>query len=87
MANTILRLPSVKAETGIARSTLYLRISQGLWPEPVQIGARSVGWPAREVAALNAARIAGQSDNEIRQLVRDLMAARKQGATPGLLAA
>ena len=87
MANTILRLPSVKAETGIARSTLYLRISQGLWPEPVQIGARSVGWPAREVAALNAARIAGRSDNEIRQLVRDLVAARKQEATPGLLAA
>lgn len=87
MANTILRLPSVRAETGIARSTLYLRINQGLWPEPVQIGARSVGWPAREVAALNAARIAGKSDDEIRQLVRDLMAARKRESNPELLAA
>lgn len=87
MANTILRLPSVKAETGIARSTLYLRISQGLWPDPVQIGARAVGWPAREVAALNAARIAGKSDDQIRELVRDLMAARKQGPNSEPLAA
>jgi prophage regulatory protein len=36
-----------------------------------------VGWPANEVAALNAARIAGKSDDEIRQLVRKLEAARK----------
>ena len=77
MLQTIFRLPAVKSETGLSRSTLYLRISQGLWPKPVSLGARAVGWPAREVAAINAARIAGKSDEEIRALVVKLEAARR----------
>jgi prophage regulatory protein len=36
-----------------------------------------VGWPASEVAALNAARISGKSNSEIRDLVMKLVAARK----------
>ncbi|OYY95916.1 MAG: transcriptional regulator [Hydrogenophilales bacterium 28-61-23] len=74
---SILRLPIVKAQTGASRSTIYLRIQQGLWPKPVRLGPRSVGWPAGEVAAINAARISGKSDEEIRALVVDLEAARK----------
>lgn len=77
MSTVILRLPSVKAETGDSRSTIYLRISQGLWTKPVKTGPRSVGWPSCEVAALNAARIAGKSDDEIRELVATLETARK----------
>lgn len=76
MPQTILRLPAVKAESGYSRSTIYLRITQGLWPRPVSLGARAVGWPADEVSALNAARIAGRSDAEIRKLVTRLVAAR-----------
>lgn len=74
---TILRRKQVQAETGYSRSTIYLRITQGLWPKPVSLGARAVGWPAGEVLALNAARIAGQPDEEIRALVVRLEAARR----------
>jgi len=74
---TILRLSGVKAQTGYSRSTIYLRISQGLWPYPLRLGTRSVGWPASEVAAINSARIAGRTDDEIRDLVVRLQAARK----------
>jgi prophage regulatory protein len=77
MAAAILRLPTVKVRTGHSRSTLYLRIAEGLFPKPVSLGARAVGWPENEVAAINAARIAGKSDDEIRQLVATLHAARK----------
>jgi len=73
---TILRRRQVEAETGYSRSTIYLRIAQGLWPKPVSLGPRAVGWPATEVAAVNAARIAGKSDDEIRALVADLEADR-----------
>lgn len=73
---TILRLPAVLAETGYSRSTVYLRISQGLWPRPVRLGARAVGWPSDEVARLNAARVAGKSDGAIRIIVGELEAAR-----------
>ena len=77
MAHSLLRLPAVKAQSGASRSTIYLRIQQGLWPKPVKLGPRSVGWPESEVSALNAARIAGMLDSEIRALVTRLEAARK----------
>jgi prophage regulatory protein len=73
---SILRRKPVQAETGYSRSTLYLRISQGLFPKPVKLGPRAAGWPAMEVAAVNAARIAGKSDAEIRALVTELENAR-----------
>lgn len=55
----------------------YEDIRQGLFTHPVPIGARAVGWPEHEVASLNAARISGMSDGEIRELVTRLEAARK----------
>lgn len=76
MSQTILRLPSVKAKSGYSRSTIYLRISQRLWPRPVSLGARAVGWPESEVAAMNAARIAGKTEADIRALVIRLESAR-----------
>lgn len=44
MVNTILRLPQVKNITGLARSTIYLRISEGTFPKPINLGVRAVGW-------------------------------------------
>ena len=77
MTHTILRLPAVLADTGLSRSTIYLRIAQGAFTPPVSLGARAVGWPAHEVTAINAARIAGKSEAQMRELVRELEVARK----------
>jgi len=49
MATTILRLPTVKARTGLSRSTIYLRISEGCFPKPVSLGSRAVGWIEDEI--------------------------------------
>ena len=84
-ALTILRRKQVEAETGYSRSTIYLRIAQGLFIKPVRLGARAVGFPAGEVASLNAARIADKTDAEIRALVSKLEAARK-AASPEVAA-
>lgn len=80
MLHTILRLPVVLRERGRSRSAHYLDIQQGLFTRPVSIGLRAVGWPAGEVVALNAARIAGKSVEEVRALVVKLEAARKVAA-------
>jgi prophage regulatory protein len=77
MTHRILRLPTVLKERGRSRSAHYLDIQQGLFTRPVPIGARAVGWPANELATLNAARIAGKSDDEIRILVAKLETDRK----------
>jgi len=62
------------------RTQVQAAITQGLWPKPVSLGARAVGWPAREVDAINAARIAGKSDDAIRVLVARLEAERGEGS-------
>ena len=38
MPHTMLRFPTVKARTGLSRSTIYLRISRGTFPASVSIG-------------------------------------------------
>ncbi len=81
MTITLLRLPAVKAQSGYSRSTIYLRIAQGLWTRPVSLGGRTVAWPASEVQVLLAARVAGRTDQAIHDLVRDLHAARSSVAT------
>ena len=77
MANTILRIPAAQTQSGYSRSTIYLRITQGLWPRQISLGPRAIGWPATEVEALNAARISSKTDDEIRALVLKLESARK----------
>ncbi len=77
MPHTILRIPAAKIKSGYSRSTIYVRIAQGLWTKPVSLGPRAVGWPANEIEALNAARISGKTDAEIRELVELLHTTRK----------
>jgi prophage regulatory protein len=49
MVNNILRLPTVKSRTGLSRSSIYLRVSQGMFPKQVSLGGRAVGWLESEV--------------------------------------
>ena len=79
---SIYRMPAVKAETGHrSHASIYNAIKNGTFTQPVQIGQRSVGWPDYEVFALNAARIAGKSETEIKELVIRLHAKRTELAT------
>ena len=51
MSPTILRLTAVKNRTGLARSTIYYKVSQGSFPKPISLGARAVGWLDSEIDA------------------------------------
>ena len=73
----ILRLPEVKSLNGYrSDASIYNAIKIGLYPPGVAIGQRSKGWPDYEVVAIISARIAGYSDNQIRELVQKLLADR-----------
>ena len=79
---SILRMPAVKAETGHrSHASIYNAIKAGLFTNGVAIGQRSKGWPSDEVQAINQARIAGKSDDEVRDLVKRLHAKRAELAT------
>lgn len=76
----ILRIEAVKTMTGHrSKTSIYQSINDGLFPSGVLIGPRSRGWPLSEVSAINAARIAGMSDEHIRALVRKLYTQRVSG--------
>ncbi len=76
----MLRLPKVMQRMGMGRSMTYDQISEGLITKPVSIGSRAVAWPEHEIDSIIKARIAGKSDEEIRDLVRKLEAARREAA-------
>jgi prophage regulatory protein len=49
MTSRILRLQSVLNLTGLSRSTIYLRISQGAFPRQISLGARAIGWRESDI--------------------------------------
>ena len=49
MSHIILRLPQVKSRTGLSRSSIYLRMANGEFPESISLGGRAVGWLEHDV--------------------------------------
>ena len=75
----ILRMPMVKAKAGHrSDASIYNAIRDGLFTTGVAIGQRAKGWPDYEVDAIITARIAGKSDDQIRDLVKSLHAKRTE---------
>lgn len=50
MSKRIIRLPEVKEKTGLSRSTIYLRMSQGRFPKSISLGERAVGWVEQDIS-------------------------------------
>lgn len=83
--NRIIRINEVKSKTGNkASSTLYGRVEDGTLPPPIKIGPRASGWIESEIDAVNAARIAEKSEDEIRELVISLISKRTEITTNGM---
>lgn len=56
----LIRLPEVRARTGLSRSAIYARMQAGDFPPPVKLGERASAWPEHEVMAWCQARIAAR---------------------------
>ena len=76
MISEIQRLPDVLTKFGVSRSHIYQQVKDGLFLKPIRLGKRAVGWPSNELSTLLSARIAGQSNEQIKSLVSTLEAAR-----------
>jgi prophage regulatory protein len=72
----ILRKPDVLALTNLSKSTLYNRMKDGLWPTPISLGERAVGFVQSECEAVLQAMIAERSPEQIKTLVRELITNR-----------
>ena len=80
MVQRIVRLREVTLLSGMSRSTIYVRMAQRLFPSALTLGPRMIGWPESEIAGMNAARIRGDSERAVRDLVATLEAARERAA-------
>ena len=70
------RKSAVLQRIGLSRSTLHSKIQQGLWCPPISLGARAVGFIEHETDELIAAHINGYSPDQLRELVKNLVAER-----------
>lgn len=71
--NNLIRLLPSLVLAAKSRAAFYADIQAGLMTPPVKLSARSVAWPEHEIRAINSARIAGQTNDQIRNLVSRLV--------------
>lgn len=76
--NRILRKPEVLKRTGISMSSLYNKVTDGTFPPPIPLGERAVGFVSSEVDAFIDYMIAGKSQDDLRELVKNLVEQRQQ---------
>tara|TARA_R110001583_G_scaffold102172_1_gene248796 strand:- start:200 stop:463 length:264 start_codon:yes stop_codon:yes gene_type:complete len=75
---TIKRKSEVIARLGIGRSTLQSRINEGIFPPPITLGGRSIGWLEHEVNEAIAALVLNQSHSEIKNHVTKIVGRRTE---------
>jgi len=75
-----LRLPAVLERRACSRATLYRAVADGTFVPPVRRGRRTSVWIEAEVTAVLAAEAAGATSEELRVLVRKLIAERGTAA-------
>ena len=49
LQHKLLRLPEVKATTGLSKSSIYARISEGTFPKQIPLGPRLVVWVEADI--------------------------------------
>ena len=74
----IVKQPAALEKFTFSKSTWFKQRKLGIVPPAISIGERAVGYLQHELDAVLAARIAGQSDEQIKELVKSLVAKRKE---------
>lgn len=72
-----LRVGSVCGMIDEPQQSFLYKVRKGLFTKQVKLGARSAAWPAHEIESVLRARMAGKTDDQIRQLVKALEEQRK----------
>jgi prophage regulatory protein len=73
----LMRLREVCKTFGMGASTVYDHIARGQLPPAVKIGERNGAWPSDEIDLIVAARMAGKTNDEVKELVLRLLAHRR----------
>ncbi len=55
---SFLRFPQVRARVNLSRSSVYLKMENGEFPQPISLGVRAVAWLESDIDAWILSRIA-----------------------------
>ena len=58
LRHKLIRLPQVKTITGLSKSTIYARISEGTFPKQIPLGPRLVVWVESDIQKWIAEQVA-----------------------------
>jgi predicted DNA-binding transcriptional regulator AlpA len=72
-----MRAKEVTKFLNISKNTLYCKIHRGSLTKPVKISKGLVGWPVYEIEKIYKTMLSGADESQIRALVVELMAMRK----------
>jgi len=81
---TFLRLPQVKAATGLSKTTIYEKIREETFPSPVPIGKRAVGWLQSEIREWAANQVSAGRTGDHTFAGKILPSSTTQGTSLGL---
>jgi len=73
----ILRLKDACNTFSISRSCFYKRIEMGIFPPPISLGDRAVGWIESELQIILRALVAEKSHDVLKSIVKDLIEKRQ----------
>lgn len=76
----VIRKPEACNLAGLSNTSIFEQTKAGMFPPPISLGARAVGFISHEVQAVIAARSVGKSDSEIKDIVKSLVKQREQSA-------
>ncbi|MGO3915864.1 MAG: helix-turn-helix transcriptional regulator [Pseudoalteromonas sp.] len=73
----LIRKAQVQKQLACGMTLTQDKINKGLIPPPIKLGSRGVAFYQSEINATIAVMIAGYSDEQIKQFVRELVAKRQ----------
>lgn len=77
MAIKLMRKEQARALYASGKTHFQNQINKGLIPKPIQIGQRAVAFYESEIQASLAAMVAGYSDEELKEFIKELVEKRK----------
>ena len=69
----IIKLKSAGSITALSRSTIYNKINEGIFPQPIQLGKRAIGFIESEVQTFISLLVKGVSKVEMREAIIDIV--------------
>ena len=76
----VIRKPEACNLAGMSNTSLFEQTRAGIFPPPIPLGARAVGFFLHEIQTILAARSVGKSDDDIRLIVQALIRQRETSA-------